>query len=133
MPTEQLLAKYIGPFEVWEDITTKQRVFRLQDGSVYKVPYEEFALRDAWDLFLYLLDLLGRKEFEAAEAYLLNADNSPGAKRIAEINKELDIIRGVVPTPKGYTINLSRAKELMAELKRLMKAVQSKQQGTDHA
>lgn len=35
--------------------------------------------------------------------------------RIAEIDKELDIIRGRVPTPKGYKINPRKAKALMTE------------------
>lgn len=39
--------------------------------------------------------------------------------RKREINSELDIIRGRVPTPKGYTVNPGRVKDLMAELKQL--------------
>jgi hypothetical protein len=39
--------------------------------------------------------------------------------RIKQINEELDIIRGRVPTPKNYTVNPLRAKALMAELKQL--------------
>jgi hypothetical protein len=35
--------------------------------------------------------------------------------RIAEIDKELDIIRGRIPTPKGYKIDARKAKALMAE------------------
>lgn len=40
-------------------------------------------------------------------------------KRRKQINDELDIIRGVIPTPKGYTIDPRRAKALMVELKQL--------------
>lgn len=40
-------------------------------------------------------------------------------KRIKEIEAELDIIRGVVPTPKGYTIDKTRIRSLLAELKEL--------------
>lgn len=42
----------------------------------------------------------------------------PVARR-KEIETELDIIRGRVPTPKGYTINPLRVKKLMQELKQL--------------
>lgn len=41
------------------------------------------------------------------------------AARKAEIEAELDIIRGRVPTPKGYTVDPLRAKKLMQELKQL--------------
>lgn len=44
----------------------------------------------------------------------------PKARR-DQINKELDIVRGVVPTPKGYKVDPLRAKALMAELKKLPK------------
>lgn len=40
-------------------------------------------------------------------------------ERIHQIEQELDIIRGRVPTPQGYVVNIGRAKELMIELKRL--------------
>lgn len=39
--------------------------------------------------------------------------------RIKEIEAELDIIRGRVPTPKGYTINKSKVRSLLIELKEL--------------
>ena len=39
--------------------------------------------------------------------------------RIKEIENELDIIRGVVPTPKGYKIDTASVKSLRAELKEL--------------
>jgi hypothetical protein len=38
---------------------------------------------------------------------------------IAEIEQELDIIRGVVPTPTGYSTTPDQVKDLMAELKSL--------------
>jgi hypothetical protein len=41
--------------------------------------------------------------------------------RMAEINKELDIIRGVVPTPKGYKVDARKVKALMTELSELEK------------
>jgi|SRR5882724_1067017 len=40
-------------------------------------------------------------------------------KRRAEINTELDIIRGRIPTPKDYKIDPLRVKKLMQELKQL--------------
>lgn len=43
-------------------------------------------------------------------------------QRVAEINDELDIIRGVKPTPKGYRVDVRRTKQLMAELKELQNA-----------
>lgn len=43
------------------------------------------------------------------------------AGRVKEINAELDILRGITKTPKGYNIDPARAKELMAELKKLTK------------
>lgn len=42
----------------------------------------------------------------------------PVARR-AEIEAELDIIRGRVPTPKGYKVDPLRAKKLMQELNQL--------------
>lgn len=44
----------------------------------------------------------------------------PAARR-KEIERELDIIRGRIPTPKGYSVNPSRVKDLMLELKKLPK------------
>lgn len=41
------------------------------------------------------------------------------AARIQEIETELDIIRGRVPTPKGYTIDPDKVKTLVKELKEL--------------
>lgn len=39
--------------------------------------------------------------------------------RIAEIEHELDICRGIIPTPKGYKVDTSKVKSLVAELKQL--------------
>lgn len=39
--------------------------------------------------------------------------------RRREIEYELDIIRGRVPTPPGYQVDTSKVKDLMAELKQL--------------
>ena len=45
---------------------------------------------------------------------------NPEARR-AEIEEELDIIRGRIPTPKGYRVDPSRIKALMLELRELPK------------
>lgn len=45
-----------------------------------------------------------------------------GNPRVREIEKELDIIRGRVPTPIGYKIDKSKVKTLMAELQNLRTA-----------
>lgn len=42
-------------------------------------------------------------------------------ERREQINRELDIIRGVVPTPPGYVIDTRRIKALMTELNKLPK------------
>lgn len=43
----------------------------------------------------------------------------PPAERIKQIDTELDIIRGVKPTPKGYKIDATKAKRLMTERRNL--------------
>lgn len=55
-----------------------------------------------------------------AKQRIKNKPKDP-ALRIKEINRELDIIRGRVATPKGYNVDPLRAKRLMAELKQLQK------------
>lgn len=115
------LARFIGPFDTYEDYNTNTKVFRTADGSIYRVGYDVLAmLHNELEIFRYLVDLMGRKQIEESKLVLLESDNSTNAKRIREINKELDIIRGVVPTPKGYKIDLQRAKDLMSELKKLL-------------
>lgn len=41
------------------------------------------------------------------------------AARLQEIEHELDIIRGVVPTPRGYTIDKAKIRGLIKELEGL--------------
>lgn len=43
------------------------------------------------------------------------------ATRIVEIDRELDIIRGVIPTPKGYSTDVHKVKTLLAERAELKK------------
>ena len=50
----------------------------------------------------------------------LTAPPPDKATRLRQINTELDIIRGRVPTPPGYKIDPRRIKQLMAELKQLI-------------
>lgn len=45
--------------------------------------------------------------------------------RLAEIDKELDIIKGRVPTPKGYIATPSKVKLLIQERKEVLKRVGS--------
>ena len=49
----------------------------------------------------------------------LEADTTANGKRLRKINDELDILRGVKPTPSGYKIDIGRVKILMTELKNL--------------
>jgi hypothetical protein len=116
------LVQYIGPFEVFEDYNTHTKVFRLSDGTTYHVPHIELAGgKSDLEVFRYLVNLMSKKQVEEAKQYLIENNTGPKAKRIEEINAELDILRGVVPTPANYNFEPSRAKELMAELKRLLK------------
>lgn len=43
---------------------------------------------------------------------------SPEVRR-AEIERELDIIRGRIPTPKGFKVDAGKVKRLMTELRQL--------------
>lgn len=40
-----------------------------------------------------------------------------GEDRIEQIDNELDIIRGIIPTPKGYKIDKNKIKSLLKERK----------------
>lgn len=114
---EQILASYIGPFSTWEDFSTKSQVIRLEDGTEYRIDHVHFMEKTAEQLLLYIVGLVTGE----SRKFVLQAYNSTSAKRIREINEELDIMRGIVPTPKGYTVDLGRAKILMKELRELMK------------
>lgn len=63
-----------------------------------------------------LLDAL--QQLGAAQAVGVAVD--PG-QRLVEIDRELDIVRGVVATPKGYKVDPRKAKALMAERARLQR------------
>lgn len=49
---------------------------------------------------------------------------NPDVRR-REIEHELEIIKGIIPTPKGYTITTSKAKALVVELRELNKTKQT--------
>ena len=49
----------------------------------------------------------------------LEADTTANGKRLRKINDELDILRGVKPTPSGYKVDICRVKILTMELKNL--------------
>ena len=46
-------------------------------------------------------------------------------QRIRDIESELDIIRGTVPTPTGYTVDRSRVKSLVKEPEQLRAEVEA--------
>lgn len=84
---------------------------QLASGSILDVPDEAFA-----EWFLNMID----QERGALIAAHGQADTADG-KRIREIQAELDIYRGVVPTPVGYEADPMRVKGLVAELNGLLK------------
>lgn len=59
------------------------------------------------------------KLFPTTSTQSVSSSTSESKTRIAAIEHELDIIRGRIPTPKGYVVNPLRIKELMTELKQL--------------
>jgi hypothetical protein len=64
-----------------------------------------------------------REFIENIGPYILTeSEESKNQSRITEINFELDIIKGRVPTPKGYVIDKTLAKKLMAELQELTRS-----------
>lgn len=111
-----------GTIETWHDISGKSIKVRLADGSVHTL-YESHMMsaRQSEEYFVaWLLEILNKRELDQTETVLLEPDTTPSYKRLKEINDELDIIRGRVPTPKGYKVDLGRTKALMAELKKLL-------------
>lgn len=117
-----LLEKFarLNGCKVYYDPSTVSNILVLEDGTEHRLNYYDINARSEQELVAYLIDLMTRKQITEAETFLLNADNSPTKLRVMEINKELDILRGVTPTPRGYVINIERTKELMKELKDLL-------------
>lgn len=92
--------------------------------------YEVQIIGDEWHLIpdtvmfagpKYLVDWISEI---AADALMLEMGFTPeqftSDARIKKINQELDILRGVVPTPPGYSADPDRARELMTELRKLV-------------
>jgi hypothetical protein len=78
--------------------------YQQQRTKTPKNPFE--------DLFREAYTAAGTKTAEPKKAV------DPKVRRV-EIERELDIIRGVSPTPKGYKVDPRKAKALMIELKEL--------------
>ena len=109
-------------FEVWEDFVNKSTHFRNSRGEELVITREDMILLSEHEIMQKLINHIAGEVTEQASRYI--GDGTTAAqRRIIEINNELDIIRGVVPTPKGYIINVKKAKDLMEELKALMKEV----------
>ena len=124
----KLLADFIGGFDSWEDLMTKSIKIRAhRDNVVHTIYYADFMSKTENELLQYIIDLLAATQIEASKEYVYDTIKNEGSirsdlvDRINKINAELDILRGRVPTPKGYKIDINRAKELMAELKELTK------------
>lgn len=130
----EYMQQFIGPFEIWDDLNMKEIVIRLSGGETYRLSLRD--VQDATDpeqLASRIIDMvigrLGDRALEASRAMMAQqraltdfgkvmSVNARQA-RIQEIDKELDILRGRVPTPPGYRINMARAKKLMKERSKL--------------
>jgi hypothetical protein len=119
----KLLADLVGGFDCWDDPTTMSLKIRThRDDVVHTISRAELmAARDENEIFQRIIDLIADKQVDASRKYIQAAPGNEKVERIKEINNELDILRGRIATPKGYTINIARAKELMIELQELMK------------
>jgi hypothetical protein len=112
-----------GEFEFFDDYIMRSFHIRFPDGETITIP--DFVImrftNDA-DWVDYLLEIFGNK-YGNVQISALSSGTTDIEKRIAAINDELDIIRGVRPTPVGYVINVQRTKQLMTELAKLLKEV----------
>jgi len=124
----KLLADHIGDFEWWHDFATNSLKIRAGGGEIYTISAADIAFaRDEYEVLQKIINLLAAKQIAASKEHVYETIKNEGSirrdviDRISEINAELDILRGRVPTPKGYNIDINRAKELMTELKELMK------------
>lgn len=69
-----------------------------------------------WNNIAEMNAALGAQQ-QARQAYKPKPIDKP--TRIKQIEQELDIIRGIVPTPKGYKIDKSNIRALVKELAEL--------------
>ena len=75
--------------------------------------YEGKVARPPWSSLAEMNAAL-QKQREAQKPKPIDKD-----RRRAEIQRELDIIRGILPTPAGYTVDPDNIKRLMTELRNL--------------
>lgn len=93
--------------------------WEASDGkTTYSFTNEEF--RSAFNSRSFYEELLGIiKESDTLLKQIIDQPSLDPVARKAEIEHELDIIRGRIPTPYGYKIYPLRIKKLMIELKQL--------------
>jgi hypothetical protein len=88
------------------------------DGrTTYTFTNEEF--QSSFNAYGFNQNILETVERSTAAFNELLAKQPSPVNRRQEIERELDIIRGRVPTPKGYRVDSLRVKRLMQELKQL--------------
>lgn len=87
---------------------------KSNDGFYWHIDFESQA---DWDAFRGSLGGTHRTKVAREHVVPAPAPTIPATK--AEIEAELDIIRGRVPTPKGYKVDKGRTKLLMTRLKEL--------------
>lgn len=108
-----------GTVEYWHDSMFSQTHITLNGNQRMDLNDEILRTKTKWEIIQLIIDHFYKKELAAATS-VLGDGATDKERRIHEINEELDIIRGVKPTPPGYTIDISRVKDLMAELKKLL-------------
>lgn len=117
-----MFAEAYGQFDVYENFGDASMTLEFSDGERVIIPEEVTTNEVSEDFARYLLQLFTDKY---ADRLTINkaAMRAPVdvRERIVAINEELDIIRGRVPTPKGYKVNVRHAKALMDELNKLIK------------
>lgn len=110
------LSLLIGDFEHWYDFYTKEVIIRTSDGKVHRVGFVSSVDQDTFRR--QVIEILNSVR---GPAVAFVSTDKPEADRVKKINDELDILRGVVPTPKGYNYDVKRVRPLMRELNELMK------------
>lgn len=118
-----MFVERFGPFEMSQNVQTRSVVIRWPDGDFAILTREEL-MGGRGDYYTNLMRLMlaafTKKFATKIPLSKLGDGTTDNQKRMIEINSELDILRGVVPTPKGYHVDINRAKELMTELKKLI-------------
>src|SRR4051812_38566871 len=88
------LTQIIGPFEMWDNVYNYSRTLRLEDGREFTLSGVDMAMLSEEQLLRHIIDLVAGRDMEESKTFLLEEDTTPDAKRLAEINRELDILRG---------------------------------------